>query len=149
MHTRSLMMCLLPLLLLPQMAVAADEGRISFLEQEVRNLQRQVQALTRQVDELRTRPDRLPRAVSTPDDSSGKSGTGLPQWVDARRWRQLRPGMSELEVISSLGPPNTIRDEDGARVLFYAMEIGPSRFLGGSVKLRQRAVVEVLSPTLQ
>ena len=57
--------------------------------------------------------------------------------------------MTELEVISSLGPPNTIRDEDDSRVLFYAMEIGSSRFLGGSVKLRQRTVIEVLPPTLQ
>jgi hypothetical protein len=57
--------------------------------------------------------------------------------------------MSELDVIGSLGPPNTIREEEGARVLLYAMEIGSARFLGGSIKLRQRAVVEVLAPTLQ
>ncbi len=46
------------LALLPISASAADEQRISFLEQEVRNLQRQVQSLSRQIDELRTRPDR-------------------------------------------------------------------------------------------
>ena len=140
---------LLPLLLLSQVTLAADEGRISFLEQEVRNLQRQVQLLTRQVDELRSRPDRLPPAGSLPDAAPDKTGTSLPRWVDAQRWRQVRPGMSELDVINSLGPPNTIRDEGSARVLFYAMELGSSRFLGGSVKLRQRAVFEVLPPTLQ
>ena len=149
MRTSSAVNWLLPLFVLPQMAAAADEGRISFLEQEVRNLQRQVQLLTRQVDELRTRPDRLPSATSLSDATPDKSGTNLPRWVDAQRWRQVRPGMSELDVINSLGPPNTIRDEDGARVLFYAMELGSSRFLGGSVKLRQRAVVEVLAPALQ
>jgi len=140
---------LFPLLVSTQMAAAADEGRISFLEQEVRNLQRQVQVLTRQMDEMRTHPARLPSEVSRPDAAPDKYGTSLPLWVDAGRWRRLRPGMSELDVINSLGAPNTIRDEDGARVLFYAMELGSSRFLGGSVKLRQRAVVEVLSPTLQ
>jgi hypothetical protein len=57
--------------------------------------------------------------------------------------------MSELEVISSLGPPTSMREEGGARVLLYAMEIGVSGFLGGSVKLRERAVVEVAQPTLQ
>src|SRR5690349_11306766 len=137
----------LVLLIIPLAASAADEGRLSFLEQEVRNLNRQVQILTRQLDELRTRPDRLGPTSSPSESATDNSGTSLPRWVDAQRWRQVRPGMSELEVISSLGPPNTIRDEDGARVLFYAMEIGSSRFLGGSVKLRQRAVVEVLSPT--
>jgi hypothetical protein len=146
---RIAMKWLLPMLALSQVTVAADEGRLSFLEQEVRNLQRQVQVLTRQLDELRTRPDRLTPPTSAPDAASERSETTLPRWVDAQRWRQLRPGMTELDVINSLGPPNTIRDEDGARVLFYAMELGSSRFLGGSVKLRQRAVVEVLSPTLQ
>ncbi len=57
--------------------------------------------------------------------------------------------MSELDVIGSLGAPNTIREEEGARVLLYAMEIGGSGFQGGSIKLRQRAVVEILTPTLQ
>jgi hypothetical protein len=146
---RVAMKWLLPMLVWPQMAIAADEGRISFLEQEVRNVQRQVQVLTRQIDELRTRPDRLTPAASSPGATSERSETTLPRWVDAQRWRQVRPGMNELDVINSLGPPNTIRDEGGARVLFYAMELGSSRFLGGSVKLRQRAVVEVLSPTLQ
>jgi hypothetical protein len=57
--------------------------------------------------------------------------------------------MNVLEVIGSRGPPTSIRGEDGARVLLYAMEIGSTGFLGGSVKLRQRAVAEVVQPTLQ
>lgn len=149
MRTSSAVTWLLPLFVLPQLAAAADEGRISFLEQEVRNLQRQVQLLTRQVDELRTRPDRLASAASAPGAAPDKPETSLPRWVDAQRWRLVRPGMSELDVVKSLGAPNTIRDEDGVRVLFYAMELGSSRFLGGSVKLRQRAVVEVMPPALQ
>ena len=149
MRSQSELKWLLPFLVLPQMASAVDEGRISFLEQEVRNLQRQVQVLTRQLDEMRARPGRLPPVAAAQDSAPEKSGTGLPRWVDAQLWRKVRPGMSELEVISSLGPPNTIRDENGARVLFYAMEIGASRFLGGSVKFRQRAVVEVFPPALQ
>ena len=57
--------------------------------------------------------------------------------------------MSELDVISTLGPPTTIREESGSRVLRYAMEIGSSGFLGGSVTLRDRVVVEVRKPALQ
>jgi hypothetical protein len=148
MHIRSAVKWL-PWLMLPLAAAAADEGRISFLEQEVRNLQRQVQALTRQVDEMRTRPDRPARAAASPGTDPEEPETDLPRWVDAQRWRQVRRGMSELEVIGSLGAPNSVRDDGDARVLFYAMEIGTARFLAGSVKIRQQAVVEVLAPTLQ
>jgi hypothetical protein len=142
---------LLALLVLPLTASAADEGRLSFLEQEVRNLQRQVQSLSRQLDELRTQPDHLgpgsfPPVRAAPASASAAS---LPRWVDASLWRRIRPGMSEIEVIGALGPPNSMREEDGTRVLLYAMEIGSTGFLGGSVKLRQRAVVEVLQPSLQ
>jgi len=135
-------------LFLPLAASAADEGRLSFLEQEVRNLQRQVQVLARQVDEMRTRPDRPASTAPVPGERSARSDADLPRWVDANRWRQIRPGMSELDVIGSLGPPNSIREEEDTRVLLYAMEIGGSGFLGGSIKLRQSAVVEVLTPTL-
>jgi len=131
---------------LPFTASAADEQRISFLEQEVRNLQRQVQALSRQLDEMRTRPDRpmaqAPAATITP-------APGSDQWIDAALWRQVRPGMNELEVIDLLGPPTSMRTEGEARVLLYALEIGSSGFLGGSVTLRDRTVAEVRPPTLQ
>jgi hypothetical protein len=132
--------------MLPLASQAADDGRISFLEQEVRNLQRQVQALSRQVDQLTTRPDRLaPRspgtAASTPPPSVA--------WVDAARWRKVRPGMSELEVVELLGAPTSMREEDGARVLHYALEIGTGGFLSGSVLLRERAVSEVRRPELR
>lgn len=140
------------LLLIPLSASAADDTRVSFLEQEVRNLQRQVQTLSRQVDELRTRPDRI--EASSPASSGTRfagsaNAADMPRWVDAALWKRLRTGMSELEVIGALGPPTSMRDENGARVLFYALEIGPADFLGGSVKLRDRAVVEVRQPSLQ
>ena len=139
---------LLLFLLVPLAASAADEGRISFLEQEVRNLQRQVQALSRQMDELRTRPARLELKPSSPGTAPAPA-SDLPRWVDASRWRGIRSGMSELDVISALGSPNSTREENGANVFFYAMEIGSTGFLGGSVKLREHAVVEVIEPTLQ
>ncbi|HET9217130.1 MAG TPA: hypothetical protein VFR18_09145 [Terriglobia bacterium] len=139
---------LVAFLILPLTASATDAGRFSFLEQEVRNLQRQVQALSRQVDELRTRPDRLEPATGRRGSGSGATSANLPQWADAAVWKRLRAGMSELEVISALGRPTSMRDEGSARVLLYAMEIGPG-FLGGSVSVRDHVVVEVRTPTLQ
>jgi outer membrane murein-binding lipoprotein Lpp len=125
---------------------AADDPRVSFLEQEVRNLHRQVDQLSRQVDRLTTRPDRPRAAGTTPARAAAPESD---QWVDAARWTQIRTGMSELDVIGTLGPPTSMREEDGARVLLYALEIGASGFLGGSVILRDRSVVEVRTPTLQ
>jgi hypothetical protein len=140
---RSLLVCVA---LVSLTAAAADDPRVSFLEQEVRNLHRQVDQLSRQLDRLTTRPDR-PRAAGTaPGPDAAPAST---QWVDAGRWRKIRPGMSELDVIGSLGPPTSMREEHGTRILLYALEIGTSGFLGGSVILRDRAVVEVRSPTLQ
>ena len=133
-------------LCLPLLALSADDPRVSFLQQEVRNLQRQVLVLSRQVDELRTRPPRVEGGKSTlPPTVVTDPGA----WLDAAKWRKLRQGMSELEVIASLGPPTSMREENGARVLLYAMEIGASGFLGGSVTFRDRAVAEVREPTLQ
>ena len=136
---------------LPLAAHAADEQRLSFLEQEVRNLQRQVQALSRQLDELRTRPQRITAPASPGATGSASSpATADPQrWIDGAKWRRLQPGMSELEVIELLGAPTSMREEGGARVLLYALEIGTSGFLGGSVTLRDRVVSELRQPALQ
>jgi hypothetical protein len=127
-------------------AHAAEDPRVSFLEQEVRNLHRQVDQLSRQVDRLTTRPDRPRTPGGTTPSAAAPDAT---QWIDAGRWRQIRPGMSELDVIGTLGPPTSMREADGARVLLYALEIGSAGFLGGSVTLRDRTVVEVRLPTLQ
>jgi hypothetical protein len=135
-------------------ARAADDPRVSFLEQEVRNLHRQVDALSRQVDDLRTRPERPPKAAVNARAAGGPASAQLPaasstQWVDAALWKKIRPGMGELEVIGTLGPPTSMREEGGARVLLYAMEIGTSGFLGGGVVMRDRVVAEVRPPALQ
>jgi hypothetical protein len=42
-----------------------------------------------------------------------------------------------------------MRDENGGRVLLYALEIGGSGFLGGSVEFRDRAVIAINRPALK
>ncbi|HKU90888.1 MAG TPA: hypothetical protein VJP84_13940 [Steroidobacteraceae bacterium] len=135
------------LLCLPAVALAADDARVMRLEQDVRTLQRDVQVLSRQIEQLRlqtTRPGSEGRPAPAPPPVIDTSG-----WLDAAKWKKLRPGMSELEVISLLGVPTSTRERDGARELLYAMEIGSSAFLGGSVLLRDRKVVEIQVPTLR
>jgi hypothetical protein len=136
------------LLLCAPTAALTDDLQTSRLEQDVRALQRQVQALSRQVDELRAQLTRTSnRPGRPPPPSAPATNTGA--WLDASKWQRVKPGMSELEVVSALGPPTAMRAEKNERVLLYAVEIGSSGFLGGSVRLRDRIVVEVQAPTLQ
>lgn len=136
---------LLVLVCLP--VAAADDFKVIKLEQDMRNVERQIQELTRQVNELRQRAGHA---------ATGQIPPPTPQpippsdWLDAAKWKRVRPGMSELEVIELLGPPTTMRSAGGdARTLLYAMEIGSSGFLGGSVELKDRRVVSVHTPALR
>lgn len=128
-------------------SMAADDLRVSQLEQDVRDLQRQVQALSRHIESQRVVPPAASQGASQPRDAA-RTGTA-PAWVDAAKWQRIQPGMSELEVIGILGPPTSMREEQATRLLLYAMEIGTSGFLVGSVSLRDRSVDSVRKPTLQ
>jgi len=142
-----LLLAVLLLLLGPVAASAADSIEISRVQQDIRDLRRDVEALTRRMDELRAqlaRPGDPPARAAAP---SADGGTGM--WVDAGKWRQVKVGISELEVIAALGAPTSMRMQDGNRVLLYAMEIGTTGFLAGSVMLRERVVTEVQVPMLR
>jgi hypothetical protein len=128
-------------------AAMADDFRVNYLEQEVRELKRQVLSLNQRLDQATTRPPREPSPQARPAPSD-RAPLEV-KWVDARKWKSLRLGMSELEVIELLGKPNNTREDGGARLVLYAMEIGDSGFLGGSVRFRDGAAVEILQPTLQ
>ena len=147
-------------------AVAADDDtyRLMKLEQDVRNLERQVHGanllalpvigrlltLNRQLDELKQQQSRAgDRGPSAARSSSAPAGASSTAWLEAKRWDRVRKGMSELEVIDVLGPPSSMREENGAHVMLYAMEIGASSFLGGSVEFRDRAVTVVNKPVLK
>ena len=140
------------LLLLGQSALAADDDtyRLMKVEQDVRNLERQVQTLTRQLDEVKQQQSRaVDRSSPAARSSSASAATSSTAWLEAARWDRVRTGMSELEVIGVLGQPTSLREENGARVLLYALEIGSAGFLGGSVEFRDRAVTAVNKPTLK
>jgi outer membrane murein-binding lipoprotein Lpp len=139
---------LMAVVLCAPMAVAADDYKVNQLEQDVRELQRQVQVLSRQLESQHLQPAAPgdpPRLTPAPPTVMA----GTPVWVDAAKWKRLKTGMSELEVVSSLGPPTSMRAQEGQRVLWYALEIGSSGFLSGSVTLRDRIVVAIQTPVLQ
>jgi hypothetical protein len=135
----------------PLEANAADDLKVSQLEQDVRNLQREVSAQSQQLEELRRQVARTGNPVPVPS-TSVPTPTVAPAntlWLDASRWKQVKVGMNELEVISLLGPPSSMRATDQERLLLYAMEVGTAGFLAGSVALRDRTVISVKSPVLQ
>jgi hypothetical protein len=132
-------------------AVAADDDtyRLMKVEQDVRNLEREVQTLTRQLDELRQQQSRAGERGSSPRSSSAPAVASSTAWLEASRWDRLRTGMSELEVIGLLGAPTSMRQEGDTRVLLYALEVGSSGFLGGSIELKDRAVTAINKPVLK
>ena len=138
-------------ILLSFSAVAADDDtyRLMKVEQDVRNLEREVQTLTRQLDELRQQQSRASERGSTTRSSSAPAVASSTAWLEASRWDRVRTGMSELEVIGLLGAPTSMRQDGDTRVLLYALEIGSSGFLGGSVELKDRAVNAVNKPALK
>lgn len=148
---------LLMLLAAPLSAFGQDSHQIARLEQDVRQLQREVQILSQLVNQLRVQAGRAQSPATTAPPPLGGSRAAPPpspvasdaRWLNAARWRNLRTGMSELEVIAELGPPTSIRGEDPERVLLYALEIASSGFLAGSVTLRDRAVVAIEMPILK
>jgi outer membrane murein-binding lipoprotein Lpp len=132
----------------PIAAIAANDLKVSQLEQDVRDLQRQVRAQSQQIEALRAQllqPADRPVTSTSPTIAT----PGPVTWLEASRWQQLQAGMSELQVISSLGPPTSMREKGGDRVLMYALEIGSSGFLSGSVTLHDRVVVDVQKPALR
>ena len=127
------------------LTAAADDLRVNQLEQEVRRLERQVMALSRRLDEIQ-RPSFAPGRPAAPPPAAQAPGS---EWIDAAKWRRVKPGMSEIDVIGLLGPPTSMRDENGERALLYALEVGTGGFLGGSVTLRDRVVTRVQTPVLR
>jgi hypothetical protein len=126
----------------------AEDFKVIKLEQDVIDLQRRVEELSREVDRLQ---QRAPVAGTSAPSSATPAADETPRWLRAANWARVQPGMSELEVIEILGPPATVRGTaaDPSRTLMYAMEIGSSAFLAGSVTLDAHKVAAVQVPTLR
>lgn len=138
------------LLWVPQ-AGAADALQVSRIEQDLRRLETQLQEQARQIESLRLQlaaRANVPEGRLPPAPSPAPPAARL-QWVDASLWAKVRPGMPELEVLTLLGPPTSMRGAEDGRQLHYALEIGASGFLAGSVRLKDGVVAEVQVPRLR
>jgi hypothetical protein len=128
---------------------AAPDFRVHELEREVRELRDVLRNQARRLDALEQRAER-----GRPPEVQVLPGTGLgdqelPRWVDAGRWRQLEPGMTELEALGVLGRPTTVRAEGSTHVLNYALELGSGTFLAGQIVVRDGRVADIITPHLR
>jgi hypothetical protein len=135
---------------LPAFAQApVDDLRVRQLESEVRRLQQQVDAQARRIEDLERAAHLSPSAV--PSVPGVRPPDPSPVWLTSANWDRVKTGMTALEVIAVLGRPTSTRnDEDGKlRVMFYAMELGPDRYLSGTIRLDDTGVVEINRPVLK
>lgn len=134
-------------------AWSQDELRVRQLENEVSRLQRELDAQSRRIDELErnTRSAGANLTPAPPGAARRSSAESSPAWLVSTNWDRIRPGMKELDVIALLGRPTSVRtDPDGkTHSLLYALELGPTAVLAGSVRLNASGVSEITKPTLR
>jgi len=130
---------------------AAQDLKISQLEQDVRELQQLVQRQSRRIDVLESELNLSRGGATAPPSAAIIVQNTTQPWLKLSNWDRVRIGMSEMEVIQVLGPPTTIRSPgDGRqRTLFYAMELGAGSFLSGQIQIESAKVAAVQKPALK
>src|SRR5439155_14334905 len=72
---------------------------------------------------------------------------GFLGWKVPLNWDKVRYGMSERQVIATLGQPTSAKQEAGTwRTLYYRGEVGSSGFVSGNVVLNDDRVFAVYKP---
>ncbi|HTQ36194.1 MAG TPA: hypothetical protein VMH77_04095 [Steroidobacteraceae bacterium] len=126
-----------------------DDARVRQLESEVLHMQSELDAQSRRIETLEQAARIAPPAVLL---APGPRQDSSPAWLVPSSWDRLKPGMTALEVISILGRPTSTRHSDDGKLtlMFYAMELGPSAFLSGTIRVNDSgAVVEINRPVLK
>ncbi len=118
-------------------AQSIDEFRLSDIEQKIRDLQSTTRDQARLINELQQQLNTRQKSAASSNSTTPISNTADRHWLSIANWQKLKPGMSELQVIELLGTPTQMRisDDGRNRQLLYAMEIGRSGFLSGSVTM--------------
>lgn len=129
--------------------IPVDDLRVRQLEADIRRLQQQVDAQARRIEDLERAAHLSSPAM--PAASGIRPPDPSPVWLTSASWDRVKTGMSALEVIAILGRPTSTRnDGDGKlRVMFYAMELGPDKYLSGTIRLDDTGVVEINRPALK
>lgn len=132
-------------------ASAQDALRIQELRQEINELQRLVRDQSRRIDALEREISRSKVAVSPgpPRARPAAPAASAEKWLVPGNWEKLRTGMTEQQVLDTLGYPTTVRGGQDSKTLFYTVQVAPSGFLSGRVVIENRQVREIQKPTLR
>ena len=137
----------------PQISWAEDYLPIQRLEKEVLRLENDILALTRVIREQNKRIEALERQLSSdvtspsPQPRAPSMSSSSPRgWHNSASWSRIKRGMSESQVVSTLGQPTAVDViVSSHRTLFYRGEVDGS-FVSGNVKLHEDRVWEVNEP---
>ena len=129
-----------PLIALPQ----TRDGQIEELKKETAQLKTIVADQGRRIAELEKTVQAL-RAAATPTPTPIPSPT--PPWHSPRAWVQIKPGMSEAQVVAILGPPTNVDASIDVRTLLYEPDSRSTSTLRGSVTLLDDRVTAMNPPS--
>ncbi len=137
--------------LTPLHAAPIDEFRLSDIEQTLHALESTVKEQARQIAELQRQLGHTPLPATATTTTTSTPISSDSRWMSSENWLQIKLGMNELQVIDLLGPPTQLRtsDDQTARILMYAIEIGRSGFLSGRVILNKGIVSLIEIPSLK
>ena len=133
-------------------ATAQDALRIQELRQEINELQRLVRDQSRRIDALERQLNQsrlTPSPGATSRSPSAAPSPATDKWLVPAAWEKLRTGMTEQQVLDSIGYPTTSRGGDTSKTLFYTVQVGASGFLSGRVVIVDKVVQEIQKPILR
>jgi hypothetical protein len=150
---RALRRLLLATLLTAAAAIAhaQDALRVQELRQEINELQRTVRDQARRIERLEQQLGQSKIAVSPgpPRSPVPPTPAGSDKWLVPGNWEKLRTGMTEQQVLDTIGYPTTSRGTAASKTLFYTVQVGANGFLSGRVLITDREVREIQKPILR
>ena len=138
-HIAGLLYLTLPLGAMAQV----HDPRVDALTTEVAQLKRTVADQDQRIAELEKTVKAL-QAIAMPKPERIPAPT--PPWQLASSWTQIKPGMSEAQVVEILGPPTHSDTVTDVRTLYYQPDPHSTTTLTGSVTLMDDRVTTMVPP---
>jgi hypothetical protein len=119
------------------------DPRVDELTKETERLKRRIADQDGRIVELEKAVKSL-RAIAAPLPASIPAET--PPWHRASNWTLIKTGMSESQVVGTLGPPTNVDSSMDKRTLSYAPDANSTSTLKGSVTLIDDRVTAMTPP---
>lgn len=127
----------------PRASAQSRDPRVEKLTMEVEDLKRTLADQEKRIAQLESTVKML-QAAANPLPAPIPSPT--PAWKASSNWVQVKPGMSEAQVESLLGPPTSVSSVEDSRTLYYQPGASSTSTLNGSVTLKDDRVIAMTPP---